>query len=174
MLVFAVVAVAPAFFLGSAVGAGSVAMIGALVALFALIALLGGRLRADMRMAIVVLPCLVVASVVPRLVSEVSRVASIAAVVAVLFVAALLPVLGSRYVGVGQGVGMASLFSYGSAVTGPFRPTQLVLACSPASSSPSSSACSSGPGTRGRRPDSASPACWTRAGRTSPAPSRPG
>jgi uncharacterized membrane protein YccC len=58
----------------------------------------------------------------------VSRSAAIAATVLIVFVGALLPLRGPRYAGVGQGVGMATLFSYASLASGPFGPAQLVAA----------------------------------------------
>lgn len=128
MLGLLTLAVAPAFGLGMGFGAGSVAIIGGLVALFAVIAFLGGSLRADARVIAIVTPCLFVASVGPRLLSEVSQAAAIAATVAIVFVGALLPLISPRLVNVGQGVGMATLFSYGSAVAGPYSATQLCLA----------------------------------------------
>lgn len=128
VLLLMIAAIVPSALLGAALGAGGVTVVGALVALFALIAFLGGPLRSDIRLAAVLAPFLLAAGVVPRLLSEVSQPAGIAAVVAIVFVGALLPILGPRFDSVAQGIGMVTLFAYGAAVTGSFEPHQLVLA----------------------------------------------
>ncbi|RZT84210.1 putative membrane protein YccC [Pseudonocardia sediminis] len=128
MLLLFSVALIPTFVVGSAVGAGPASVVGGFVALFSLIAFLGGPLRPDLRLAAVVSPVLLFSAIVPRLLSEISRPAAIAVVVVIVFVAALLPVRGPRFVTVGLGLGMVTLFAYGMALTGPAGPWQVVVA----------------------------------------------
>jgi uncharacterized membrane protein YccC len=73
-------------------------------------------------------PVLLFAAVVPRLLGEVSRPAAIAIIVVIVFGAALLPLRGPRFVTVGLGLGMVTLFAYGIALTGPAGAWQLVIA----------------------------------------------
>ncbi|MEK8227418.1 hypothetical protein NKG05_16915 [Oerskovia sp. M15] len=54
-------------------GAGPVGIIGGLTGMFALVAFMGGPLRADLRIAAVMGPLLIFAAAVPRLVAETSR-----------------------------------------------------------------------------------------------------
>lgn len=112
--------------LGTLAGLGNATVLAALTALFCLIAALGGPLRADLRLLAVFAPALIVAVGVPRLLGAVSHVAAIALVTVVVFVAGLLPALGSRYVAVGLGLGMASLFGYGFQISGGASAGQII------------------------------------------------
>ncbi|MFE6616947.1 FUSC family protein [Amycolatopsis sp. NPDC057786] len=104
--------------LGFVLGLGNAAVLAALTALFCLMAAVGGPLRADLRLLAWFAPALVLAVGVPRLLGAVSQWAAIALLVAIVVVAGLLPVLGARFVTVGLGLGMASLFGYGFQLTG--------------------------------------------------------
>ncbi|GAA1944002.1 hypothetical protein GCM10009754_09470 [Amycolatopsis minnesotensis] len=126
MLVVLLVIVGGTAGLGTVAGLGNAAVLAALTALFCLIAALGGPLRADLRLLAVFAPALIVAVGVPRLLGAVSHAAAIALVTVVVFVAGLLPALGSRYVTVGLGLGMASLFGYGFQITGGASAGQLI------------------------------------------------
>ncbi|QWF76994.1 FUSC family protein [Amycolatopsis sp. CA-230715] len=126
MLVVLLVIVGGTAGLGTVVGLGNAAVLAALTALFCLIAALGGPLRADLRLLAVFAPALVVAVGVPRLLGAVSPAAAIALVTVVVFVAGLLPALGSRYVTVGLGLGMASLFGYGFQISGGASAGQII------------------------------------------------
>jgi hypothetical protein len=128
LLIMFVITLAPGFALGYALGAGPAAVVGAFAALFGLIAFQGGSLRADLRLAAWVLPVMLFAAVVPRLLGEVSRPAAVALLVVIAFGSALLPLRGPRFTTVGLAVGMVSLFSFGIAVAGPVGPWQLVIA----------------------------------------------
>ncbi|MFD5245777.1 FUSC family protein [Amycolatopsis sp. NPDC058340] len=104
--------------LGFLLGLGNAAVLAALTALFCLIAAVGGPLWADLRLLAWFAPALVLAVGVPRLLGAVSQWAAIGLLVAIAVVAGLLPVLGPRFVTVGLGLGMASLFGYGFQLTG--------------------------------------------------------
>ncbi len=112
--------------LGYAVGLGNASVLAALTALFCLIAAVGGPLRADLRLLAKFAPALVVAVGVPRLLGAVSHWAAIALLAVIVFVAGLLPALGSRYVTVGMGLGMASVFGYGFQLTGAASAGQII------------------------------------------------
>ncbi|SEG41639.1 Fusaric acid resistance protein family protein [Saccharopolyspora kobensis] len=128
LLVLFAVVLAPTFLIGYAVGAGSASVVGGFVAMYSLIAFLGGPLRADLRLAAALSPLLLFAAIVPRLLGEVSRPAAIGVIVVIVFVAALLPLRGPRFVTVGLGLGMVTLFAYGMALIGPAGPWQVVIA----------------------------------------------
>ncbi|MDA3642637.1 hypothetical protein LZ318_39065 [Saccharopolyspora indica] len=128
LLVLFAVVLAPTFLIGYAVGAGSASVVGGFVAMYSLIAFLGGPLRADLRLAAALSPLLLFAAIVPRLLGEISRPAAIAVIVLIVFVAALLPLRGPRFVTVGLGLGMVALFAYGMALIGPAGPWQVVVA----------------------------------------------
>ncbi|MER6667875.1 FUSC family protein [Amycolatopsis japonica] len=104
--------------LGFLLGLGNAAVLAALTALFCLIAAVGGPLWADLRLLAWFAPALILAVGVPRLLGAVSQWAAIGLLVAIVVVAGLLPVLGPRFVTVGLGLGMASLFGYGFQLTG--------------------------------------------------------
>ncbi len=104
--------------LGFLLGLGNAAVLAALTALFCLIAAVGGPLRADLRVLAWFAPAMVLAVGVPRLVSVVSQGAAIGLLVVIVVIAGLLPALGARFVTVGLGLGMASLFGYGFQLTG--------------------------------------------------------
>jgi hypothetical protein len=109
-------------------GAGAAGIIGGLTGLFSLVAFMGGPLRADLRIAAVLGPLLVVAAAVPRLVAEASRPAAMALVVLLIFVAGLLPLLGPRFGNAGMGLGMTTVFGYGYAPVGGADHQQVVAA----------------------------------------------
>lgn len=104
--------------LGFLLGLGNAAVLAALTALFCLMAAVGGPLWADLRLLAWFAPALILAVGVPRLLGAVSQWAAIGLLVAIVIVAGLLPVLGTRFVTVGLGLGMASLFGYGFQLTG--------------------------------------------------------
>jgi len=104
--------------LGFLLGLGNAAVLAALTALFCLIAAVGGPLWADLRLLAWFAPALILAVGVPRLLGAVSQWAAIGLLVAIVVVSGLLPVLGPRFVTVGLGLGMASLFGYGFQLTG--------------------------------------------------------
>ncbi|WP_321167118.1 hypothetical protein [Amycolatopsis japonica] len=104
--------------LGFLLGLGNAAVLAALTALFCLIAAVGGPLWADLRLLAWFAPALILAVGVPRLLGAVSQWAAIGLLVAIVVVAGLVPVLGPRFVTVGLGLGMASLFGYGFQLTG--------------------------------------------------------
>ncbi|KZB85734.1 FUSC family protein [Amycolatopsis regifaucium] len=104
--------------LGFLLGLGNAAILAALTALFCLIAAVGGPLWADLRLLAWFAPSLVLAVGAPRLLGQVSQWAAIGLLVVIVVVAGLLPVLGARFVTVGLGLGMASLFGYGFQLTG--------------------------------------------------------
>jgi len=104
--------------LGFLLGLGNAAVLAALTALFCLMAAVGGPLWADLRLLAWFAPALILAVGVPRLLGAVSQWAAIALLVAIVVVAGLLPALGARFVTVGLGLGMASLFGYGFQLTG--------------------------------------------------------
>ncbi len=104
--------------LGFLLGLGNAAILAALTALFCLIAAVGGPLWADLRLLAWFAPALVLAVGVPRLLGAVSQWAAICLLVVIVVIAGLLPALGARFVTVGLGLGMASLFGYGFQLTG--------------------------------------------------------
>ncbi|WP_134728613.1 FUSC family protein [Amycolatopsis nivea] len=116
--------------LGVALGLGGTAVLAGLTALFCFIAATGGPLRPDLWLLAAFAPAVVIGGAGPRLLGEVSPVASIALLVLVVFAAAVVPALGPRYVTVGLGLGMASVFGYGFQLSGAASPVQIV--CAPA------------------------------------------
>ena len=128
LIVLMIVVVLPSVLLADAWGAGPVGIIGGLTGMFALVAFMGGPLRADLRVAAVMGPLLIFAAAVPRLVAEASRPAAIALVVVLVFVAALLPLLGPRFANAGMGLGMTTVFGYGYAPTGGADHRQVIAA----------------------------------------------
>ncbi|GAB3732961.1 hypothetical protein GCM10027598_57150 [Amycolatopsis oliviviridis] len=104
--------------LGFLLGLGNAAVLAALTALFCLMAAVGGPLWADLRLLAWFAPALILAVGVPRLLGAVSQWAAIGLLVVIVVLAGLLPVLGARFVTVGLGLGMASLFGYGFQLTG--------------------------------------------------------
>ncbi|GAA3866273.1 hypothetical protein GCM10022381_07390 [Leifsonia kafniensis] len=118
LMVLMIIVVIPSVLLADAWGAGAAGIIGGLTGMFSLVAFMGGPLRADLRITAVMGPLLVFAAAVPRLVAEASRPAAIALVVLLTFVAALLPLLGSRFGNAGMGLGMTTMFGYGYAPVG--------------------------------------------------------
>ncbi|WP_370935990.1 FUSC family protein [Amycolatopsis sp. cg13] len=114
--------------LGVALGLGGTAMLAGLTALFCFIAATGGPLRPDLWLLAAFAPAVVLGGAGPRLLGEVSPVASIALLVLVVFAAAVVPALGLRYVTVGLGLGMASVFGYGFQLSGAASPVQIISA----------------------------------------------
>ncbi|KZM33476.1 FUSC family protein [Oerskovia enterophila] len=128
LIVLMIIVVLPSVLLADAWGAGPVGIIGGLTGMFALVAFMGGPLRADLRIAAVMGPLLIFAAAVPRLVAETSRPAAIALVVVLVFVAALLPLLGPRFGNAGMGLGMTTVFGYGYAPMGGADHRQVIAA----------------------------------------------
>ncbi|MCD4527117.1 FUSC family protein [Nocardioides sp. cx-173] len=128
VILLMVIVLVPAILLADTFDAGPAAIIGGLVALFSLIAFMGGPLRADLRTAALMVPLLLLGAVVPRLLSDVWRPAAIALVVVICFVAALLPRLGSRFDHAGLGLGMTTLYAYAYATHGAADHRQVIAA----------------------------------------------
>ncbi|MBB5895791.1 FUSC family protein [Kutzneria kofuensis] len=128
MLVVIVIVVGSAAGVGAVLGLGGVTILAGLTALFCFIAANGGPLRADLKLLAAFAPAVIIGGALPRLLGEVSHIAAIAALVVVVFVAALLPVFGTRFVTVGLGLGMASVFGYGYQLTGGTSGWQIIAA----------------------------------------------
>ena len=128
MLVVIVIVVGGTAGIGAALGLGSVTILAGLTALFCFIAANGGPLRADLKLLAAFAPAVVIGGALPRLLGQWSHIAAIAALVIVVFIAALLPVFGTRFVTVGLGLGMASVFGYGFQLTGAASGWQIVAA----------------------------------------------
>ncbi|WP_371827529.1 FUSC family protein [Amycolatopsis sp. WQ 127309] len=126
MLGFVVVVVGATAGIGVAVGLGNTVVLAGLTALFCFIAATGGPLRSDLVLLACYAPLVVAGVAGPRLLGAVSDVAAIALLTVVVFVAALLPALGSRFVTVGLGLGMASVFGYGFQLTGTASAGQII------------------------------------------------
>ncbi|MCM0640617.1 hypothetical protein LJN57_013260 [Cellulomonas sp. zg-Y766] len=128
LIVLMIIVVLPSVLLADAWGAGAAGIIGGLTGMFALVALIGGPLRADLRVAAVMGPLLVVAAAVPRLVAETSRPWAMVLVVLLTAVAALLPLVGPRFGTAGLGLGMTTMFGYGYAPEGGADHRQVIAA----------------------------------------------
>ncbi|SFK13937.1 hypothetical protein [Cellulomonas sp. KH9] len=128
LIVLMIIVVLPSVLLADAWGAGPAGIIGGLTGMFALVALMGGPLRADLRVAAVMGPLLVVAAAVPRLVAETSRPWAMVLVVLLTAVAALLPLVGPRFGTAGLGLGMTTMFGYGYAPMGGADDRQVIAA----------------------------------------------
>ncbi|WP_410626114.1 FUSC family protein [Amycolatopsis sp. cmx-8-4] len=126
MLGFVVVVVGATAGIGVAIGLGNTVVLAGLTALFCFIAATGGPLRSDLVLLACYAPLVVAGVAGPRLLGAVSDVAAIALLTVVVFVAALLPALGSRFVTVGLGLGMASVFGYGFQLTGTASAGQII------------------------------------------------
>jgi hypothetical protein len=126
MLVVIVIVVGGTAGVGAALGLGSVTILAGLTALFCFIAANGGPLRADLKLLAAFAPAVVVGGALPRLLGQWSHVAAAVALVIVVFVAGLLPVFGTRFVTVGLGLGMASVFGYGYQITGAASGWQII------------------------------------------------
>ncbi|MCI9889518.1 hypothetical protein JT358_13780 [Micrococcales bacterium 31B] len=118
----------PAILISLLLGTGSLAIMSGLIAVFTLMALSGGALLADLKLAAALGPLIAAGTIGPRLLSEVSRPGAIAALTVMLFLAALLPLRGSRFTVSGVGLGMASLFAYGYPALGGAGHSQVVTA----------------------------------------------
>ncbi|GAA3566415.1 hypothetical protein GCM10022222_57840 [Amycolatopsis ultiminotia] len=112
--------------LGAALGLGGTAVLAGLTALFCFLAASGGPLRADLKLLAAFAPAVVVGGAGPRLLGQVSSAGAIALLVVIVFVAGLLPALGPRFVTVGLGLGMASVFGYGFQLSGSASTAQIV------------------------------------------------
>ena len=128
LIVLMIGVVLPSVLLADVWDAGAAAIIGGLTGMFALVALIGGPLRADLRVAAVMGPLLVVAAAVPRLVAETSRPWAWVLVVLFTVVAGLLPLVGPRFGAAGMGLGMTTMFGYGYATMGPADDRQVLAA----------------------------------------------
>ncbi len=128
MLVVIIVVVGSAAGVGAALGLGNVTILAGLTALFCFIAANGGPLRADLKLLAAFAPAVIIGGALPRLLGELSHIAAIVALVIIVFIAALLPVFGTRFVTVGLGLGMASVFGYGYQLTGSESLWQIVAA----------------------------------------------
>ncbi|MCR2817047.1 FUSC family protein [Microbacterium jiangjiandongii] len=128
LIVLMIIVVLPSVLLADAWGAGAAGIIGGLTGMFSLVVFMGGPLGADLRVALVMGPLLIIAAAVPRLVAEASRPAAMALVVLLTFVAALLPVIGPRFANAGMGLGMTTMFGYGYAPMGGADHQQVIAA----------------------------------------------
>ena len=128
MLIGLLLAVVPTLGLGRLLDIGPVAIVGGLVAFFSSMALTGGSLRGDLRLAAMLSPLVLVAAIVPRLLGEWWRPAAIVLVVVIILLVSLLPLLGQRYSAVGTGLGMATLFAYGYVPSGSAEVGQTIAA----------------------------------------------
>ncbi|MBD7917468.1 hypothetical protein H9657_04135 [Cellulomonas sp. Sa3CUA2] len=128
LIVLMIIVVVPSVLVADDWGAGPAGIIGGLTGLFSLVVFIGGPLRPDLRVAAVMGPLLVVAAAVPRLVAETSRPAAMALVVLLVFVAALLPLIGPRFANAGLGLGMTTVFGYGYAPQGGADHRQVIAA----------------------------------------------
>ncbi|MDT8914931.1 FUSC family protein [Amycolatopsis sp. PS_44_ISF1] len=126
MLAVVLVVVGGTAGLGAALGLGGTTILAGLIALFCFIAANGGPLRPDLRLLAGFAPAVVAGAAGPRLLGGVSVVAAVALLVLVVFVSALLPALGARFVTVGLGLGLASVFGYGFQLTGSAGAAQII------------------------------------------------
>jgi uncharacterized membrane protein YccC len=117
LLMLAVIVVAAG--LGALAGLGGATVLAALPAMFCLIAAFGGTLRGDLRLLAWFGPLLVLVVGGLKSLGSVTQWPAITLVTVIVFLAGLLPVLGTRYVTVGMGLGMASTFAYGFQLGGP-------------------------------------------------------
>jgi len=120
MAALMLVVIAVAAGLGVLVGLGAAAVLAALCAMFCLMASFGGTLRADLRLLAWFGPLLVVVVGGLKALAAVAPWPAIALVVLIVFGVGLLPVLGTRFITVGMGLGMASTFACGFQLAGPF------------------------------------------------------
>ncbi|MFF4596445.1 FUSC family protein [Amycolatopsis sp. NPDC001319] len=126
LLVVILVVVGGTAGLGAVLGLGGTMILAGLTALFCFIAANGGPLVPDLKLLAAFAPAVVIGAAGPRLLGPVSPVAAIALLVVVVFCAALLPALGARYVTVGLGLGMSSVFGYGFQLTGTASVVQIL------------------------------------------------
>ena len=128
MIIILVVVLAPSLLIGSLVGAGGASIIGGFIALFGLLATMGGPLRADLRRFAAIGPLVAFSAVAPRLLAEVTVLGAFALITGLVFIAGLLPIRSRRYDSVALGVGMGALLGYSIPLTGPASAVQLVIA----------------------------------------------
>lgn len=128
MIILMVIIVVPTLFLAEAAGAGAASIIGGFIAMFSLIATMGGPLRADLRRLAFVGPLVALGAIAPRLLAEVSRPGAIALITVLIFAAGLLPLRARRYEAVALGIGMGTLFGYAMPINGSVNGWQLVIA----------------------------------------------
>ncbi|HEX4246872.1 MAG TPA: FUSC family protein [Pseudonocardia sp.] len=120
MAVIMLLVIAAAAGLGVLVGLGAAAVLAALSAMFCLMASFGGTLRADLRLLAWFGPLLIVVVGGLKSLAGVAPWPAIVLVTVVVFGVGLLPVLGTRFVTVGMGLGMAATFACGFQQGGPF------------------------------------------------------
>jgi hypothetical protein len=111
--------------LGFLVGLGSAAILAGLTAMFCMMAAFGGTLVADLRLLSWFGPVLVLVTGGLRLLSASAPAVGIGLLVFVVFLSCLLPALGSRFVTVGLGLGMASVFGFGLRTVAVGAPVQV-------------------------------------------------
>ncbi len=126
IMIFLALVLVPALLIGQFLGVGGASLIGAFVALFALMASMQGPLRTDLKTFALLGPLIGFSAVAPRIVAEVSRPAAFALITALIFLAGLLPLRGSRYSLVSLGMGMGTLFGYGVVLNKPADNWQLL------------------------------------------------
>lgn len=110
--------------LGAAAGMGAATVLAALPAMFCLMAAFGGTLHGDLRLLAWFGPLLVLVVGGMKWLAGVAEPVAVVLVTALVFVAGMLPVLGTRYITVGMGLGMAASFGYGFQLTGVVTPLQ--------------------------------------------------
>ena len=127
-LIMLVVILGLSFAAGALVGAGGASIIGGFIALFSLLATMGGPLRADLRRLAVIGPLVAFSAVAPRLIAEASVAWAIALMTVLVFVAGLLPIRARRYDSVALGVGMGTLLGYSIPLTSRADAGQFIIA----------------------------------------------
>lgn len=127
-LIMLVVILGLSLLAGTLAGAGGASIIGGFVALFSLLATMGGPLRADLRRLAVIGPLVAFSAIAPRLLAEVSVPGAFALITVLVFTAGLLPIRARRYDAVALGVGMGALLGYSIPLTSRADGGQLVLA----------------------------------------------
>lgn len=113
------VVIAAAAGLGVLLGLGTATVLAALPAMFCLMAAFGGTRYADLRLLCWFGPVLVVVVGGLKTLAGLVQWPAIVLVTLIVFVAGMLPALGTRMITVGMGLGMASTFAYGFQLTGP-------------------------------------------------------
>ncbi|RJQ74671.1 FUSC family protein [Pseudonocardiaceae bacterium YIM PH 21723] len=114
--------------LGYWLGLGPATILGALLAMFSMIIAFGGALYPDLKLLAKFGPAMILATVGPRLLAEVSQPAAIAVVVLIIFWISLLPAIGPRFITVSIGLGIATLFGYAFRLQGHAEVEQVIAA----------------------------------------------
>lgn len=112
LMLVVVVVMGGAIGIAAGLGAGASTIIAGFTAIFFTLGAGGGSLRADLRKAAWYGPLTALSASVPRLLAEESRTAALALVCVIIFVAGLLPVLGSNYTQAGLGLGLATVLGF--------------------------------------------------------------